>query len=577
MVGGFRARGYQQAAVDAVMHRHAEGARRLLLYLPTGSGKTVIGALVIERMLARRRGTRTLFIAHRPEILDQTAAVLRRHMPQLQVGIEQGDRRAAEGADVTVASVQSLVRRRSRFDPGAFGLVVCDECHRALAPTWAEVIGYFHDHHRDHHADGGLLLGMTATPRRTDGRSVLDVFDEIAFEISLTELQDLGFLVPMRYFSVQADLNLATVGVAAGDFQVGSLGQVMNTPGVRALTLRAWQERGAGRKTIAFCAGVGHARQLAADFEALCGVRAVVVDAKTKDRNRLLGAFRAGEIQVLTNYGVLVEGFDDPAIECVLMVRPTKSPLVYTQCLGRGLRVAPGKHNCTVIDVVDRSTHQLQYGMAHMSGLPRRWRSKGRDPFRERRSVGAIRVSDPDAFLRIQAATSLEDVQQILMELPPHVVQAGLDGEPVPRYTPATERPPASRARRDAHEILSEAGASVRTITADEETLKIHLRDPEVDNERYAYLRWHLQRVTQRAIEFQRPAQRRLRSSSPRAVLRSMLGGRRIHELAVDPERQLVDVTIAGLGADEADALCRNFEREVGMQLRLTGQLGLGF
>lgn len=572
-MGGFRARGYQQAAVDAVMHRHAAGARRLLLYLPTGSGKTVIGALIIERMLARRRGARTLFIAHRPEILDQTAAVLRRHMPHLQVGIEQGDRRAADGVDVTIASVQSLVRRRSRFDPRAFGLVVCDECHRALAPTWAEVIGYFHDHRRD----DALLLGMTATPRRTDGRSVLDVFDEIAFEISLTELQDLGFLVPMRYFSVQADLNLGTVGVAAGDFQVGSLGQVMNTPAVRALTLRAWQERGAGRKTIAFCAGVGHARQLAADFEALCGVRAVVVDAKTKDRDQLLQAFRAGEIQVLTNYGVLVEGFDDPAIECVLMVRPTKSPLVYTQCLGRGLRVAAGKHRCTVIDIVDRSTHQLQYGMAHMSGLPRRWRSKGRDPFREQRSIGAIRVSDPGAFLRIQAATSLEDVQQILMELPPQVVQAGLDGEPVPRYTPATDRPPTLRARRDAHEILQEAGARVRTITADDETLKIRLRDPEVDNERYAYLQWHLQRVTQRVIEFQRPARGRLRTSSPRAVLRSMLGGRRIHALMVDPERQIVDVTVVGLGAAEADALCRNFEQEVGMQLRLVGQLGLGF
>lgn len=572
-MGRFRARGYQRAAVDAVIRRHAAGAHRLLLHLPTGSGKTVIGALLIEQMIARRRSTRTLFIAHRQEILDQTAAILRRHMPRLEVGIEQGQRHAASEADVTVASVQSLVRRRDRFDPRDFGLVICDECHRALAPTWAEVIGYFHDKRRD----DALLLGMTATPRRTDGRSVLDVFDEVAFEISQAELQDLGLLVPMRYFSVQTDLNLAAVSLSAGDFQVGSLSRVMNTPALRALTLRAWQERGLGRKTIAFCAGVGHARQLAADFEALLGVRAAVVDAKTRDREQLLGAFRAGEIQVLANYGVLTEGFDDPAIECVLMARPTKSPLVYTQCLGRGLRVAPGKRSCTVIDIVDRSTHQLQYGMAQMSGLPRRWRSRGRDPFREQRALGAVRVSDPDAFLRIQRATSLEDVQQILMELPPEVVQAGLDGEPVPRYTPAADRPADSEARRAAQALLSEAGAPIRRIVADAQTLTLSLLDPEVDNERYAYLTWHLERVTGREVEFQRAARGRSRSSSPRAVLRSMLGGRRVHELSVDPHGKVVQATVAGLGPEEVDALCRSFEREAGMQLRLTGQLGFGF
>ena len=149
--------------------------------------------------------------------------------------------------------------------------------------------------------------------------------------------------------------------MSAGDFQVKALSFVMNYPAVRALTLRAWREKGYGKKTIAFCAGVEHAHRIAEDMTQL-GVRAVAIDGKTQNRESLLKAFQKGEIDVITNYGVLTEGFDDPTVECILMARPTTSPLVYNQCIGRGLRIAPQKSTCIIIDIIDRGAHQLQYG-----------------------------------------------------------------------------------------------------------------------------------------------------------------------------------------------------------------------
>lgn len=112
-----------------------------------------------------------------------------------------------------------------------------------------------------------------------------------------------------------------------------------------------------------------------------------MLDGRTKNREEILERFRRGDVDLLLNYGVLTEGFDDPGIQCVLLARPTTSPLVYNQCLGRGLRPAPNKTYCTVIDIIDRSTHQLQYGASELADLPRGWSSRGRDPFRESRAI----------------------------------------------------------------------------------------------------------------------------------------------------------------------------------------------
>lgn len=567
----FQLRPYQRAAVNSVVTRFRElKERRMLLYLPTGAGKTVIATYIIKTLrMSGGRSKKTLFVAHRQEILDQTANTLRRHLPGVDVQVEQGERTASADADITVASVQSLVRRKERYDPKSFGLIICDECHRALAPSWEEVIGYFFAES----SQDALLLGMTATPRRSDGKSASEVFGEPAFEISRTDLEDLGYLVPMQYFTVQSDLALDRVKMSGGDFQVGALSRIMNAPEQRALAVKAWLEQGRGKRTIVFCAGVEHAASLAADFQSL-GIKAEKIDGKTKERSDLLRRFRTGELEVLTNYGVLTEGFDDPGVSCVLMARPTTSPLVYTQCVGRGLRCAPDKRSCTVIDLVDRSTHQLQYDAVQMAGLPSRWRSRGGDPFREAQALRGIKVTSPEAFLRIRNATSLQEVQSILMSLPANVAVAGLDGQPVLRYAPATDATTPEVAEKELKKLLRQAQVWGAKLAFSDDVVRIAFRCPETENECYAPLKWHLEQVTGRRVEFA-PSKKR-RRTNPRALLKSMLPeGCRVTAFESKLEGDSIAATISGLMPRDLDGLARDFLDEYGVTLDVKGQMSL--
>jgi len=565
----FRPRPYQKTAVEEVYRRYENQHRKLLLHLPTGAGKTVIATLIIDRLLtAQPDFGRILFVAHRQEILDQTAKTLKKQLRHLSVEIEQGKRMASNQAKVTIASIQSLASRKDKFDPQEFSLIICDECHRALSPSWTAVIEHFH-----HNGNPDtLLLGMTATPRRTDGRSAVAVFQEVAFEISRTELQDLGYLVPMQYYTVQTQLGLDQLKMSAGDFQVKALSTVMNYAPVRELTLRAWQEKGYGKKTIVFCAGVDHAHRLAEEINQL-GARAVAIDGKTQDRKSLLAEFQQGKIDVITNYGVLTEGFDDPTVECILMARPTTSPLVYNQCIGRGLRVSPQKTTCTVIDIVDRNTHQLQYGASELAGLPRHWRSNGRDPFRENQALQKIRVTCPEAFLRIQQAESLEQVQSILMALPADVVTAGLDGEPVLHYEPLAQVPTPEAAELACRQLLKQARARVRDLVVDEKTVLVSFHAAETNNERYQYLLWHLERVSQRVVQFKKTRRRRV---NPKALLRSMISGKsKLRDFHYQEDSNTVSVQITDLSPEEMIQIAADFQAESGISLSVSGQLSM--
>ena len=565
----FNPRPYQKIAVEEVFRRYQTHSRNLLLHLPTGAGKTVIATLIIDKLLKAKQGFgRVLFIAHRQEILDQTALTFKKQLPRLSIAIEQGDRKSTKQETITIASVQSLITRKEQFNPQEFSLIICDECHRALSPSWTEVIDYFHRNN----ASDTLLLGMTATPRRTDGRSAVDVFEEIAFEISRTDLQDLGYLVPIQYYTVDTKLGLDKLKMTAGDFQVKALSSVMNSPTIRAITLRAWQEKGLGKKTIVFCAGVEHAHQTAEDLNSI-GVKAAAIDGKTQNRESLLKAFKKGDIDVITNYGVLTEGFDDPSVECVLMARPTTSPLVYNQCIGRGLRISAKKLTCVIIDIIDRSTHQLQYGASEFAGLPKTWKSKGRDPFREKKSLEKVRVTSPEAFLLIKECNSMEEVQTILTSLPPESVTAGLDGEPVIHYKPSEEALSDEKVRSEVNLILKQVRARANKLEVDKDTVLIAFHSPEINNERYDYLRWHLKRVSKREVIYKKPFHRK---TNPKALLRSMVPNESwMRDFSFNEKNNTVSVRISGLSPEETDLIVLDFQAESGMNLDLQGQLSL--
>ncbi len=560
-------RPYQKKAVESVISLYKNGSAKMLLHLPTGAGKTIIATLIIEQFLSFSRKGKILFIAHREEILDQTRKKIKNHLPLTDVQIEQGQRSSSGETQITIASVQSLIRRKEKYNPRDFSLIICDECHRALAPSWTDVISYFYENKKT----SSLLLGMTATPKRTDGQSALSVFNEIAFEISRVELQDLGYLVPIEYFTVRTDLNLDKVKISGGDYQVGSLSQVMNTPERRALTMNAWQEKGLGKKTIIFCAGVDHAHRMALDFEQL-GIKARVVDARTSNRKEILRKFRTNKIGVLTNYGVLTEGFDDPGIECILMARPTTSPLVYTQCIGRGLRPGKGKKACTVIDIIDRSKHQLQYGAASMYGLSRNWNSKGRDPQREYQAISKIKINDVEAFLKIKEAQTLEQVQSILMSLPPQAVTAGLDGEPVLYYEPPKKRYDPARAQKETRKILKQTSAPIKRIFQHRDWLRISFAFPEINNEKFQYLKWHLESATGWPVDYVGNEKK----GNPKAFLNSMLNeNQKIKQFSIIEENKSVSAWISNLSNKEVEDISKRFKKKTRLDLEIKGQIPL--
>lgn len=352
-------RPYQQAAVDAVIAARREGVRRMVLALPTGAGKTVIFAELIRR--ARHP---VLVLAHREELLAQARekieAALRRSGDHVrQVAVEQGKLHAPRSAAVVVASIRSLHEERiGRVLAGRdVRLVIYDECHHAVADDNRRVLEQLGALRDDW---PGTLVGLTATTRRADGRGLGEVFERIVFQRSLREMIDDGYLRPLRGLRIDTGVDIGHVPVHGEDFEDDALEEAIDIQARNLLVARSIQELARDRRTIAFCVGVRHAENLCAALNGL-GVAAGLVfgEMPRADRKRTLQAFARGRLRVITNVGVLTEGFDDPGVSAIAMVRPTRSTSMYLQCVGRGMRRHPDAADCLVLDFVDLSQLEL--------------------------------------------------------------------------------------------------------------------------------------------------------------------------------------------------------------------------
>ena len=343
-------RPYQEAAVAAVL---AGQTRRPLLVLPTGSGKTIIAAALSQRVPHR-----TLFVVHREELVQQAVAKFHLVWPTGDVGIVRGtqdehDRR------VVVASIQTLQqpRRWRRLDPASFSLVILDECHHALADSYKAVLTALGFLPTPRPAQ--ILLGITATPERGDKASLAQVFERIVYRQSIGDLIRQGYLTPVRGLQVRSRVDLSHVRTRAGDFDLKALSLAVDTPTRNRLIVRAWQRYAAGRPTVVFTVDVAHAQHVAEAFRAAQIPADWVAGILTRDeRARRLQALRAGTVQVLANAMLLTEGWDEPTVSAVLLARPTKSRPLWIQMVGRGLRIAPDKTDCLVLDVAD-NRHDL--------------------------------------------------------------------------------------------------------------------------------------------------------------------------------------------------------------------------
>lgn len=343
-------RPYQVAAIAAVQAGFEAGCRSQLVVMPTGTGKTVVFALLTEAW--KRQGDRTLVLAHRDELLEQAQNKLR------DAGVhserEQGSRHASLGASVVVASVQSLQRKRlERFPRSHFRRIVVDEAHHAPAKTYRNVTEYF---------DQALVAGFTATPGRLDGKALGACFEKLAFRYELREAIREGYLVPLVARRVLvAGLDLSRVRIHHGDLDQAELSELLSAEKPLHETVTPLLELAGDRRTIVFAVDVAHARRLAEVANRHRPGCAIAVDgtASADDRKRALAAFRAGEHQFLVNCALFTEGFDEPSVACVAIIRPTQSRELYTQMVGRGTRllgltlaasIANGKRDCSILD-----------------------------------------------------------------------------------------------------------------------------------------------------------------------------------------------------------------------------------
>lgn len=370
-------RDYQEECVQAVHDAWARGVRAPLVVLPTGAGKTIIAASLMSRAFGSR-AMRSVFVAHRRELLQQTVEKIDLvTMTELspRIGIVQGKRNEL-GADITVASIKSLgPKRLGKFiDAGPYQILICDEAHHAVSAEWIRMVNAMREAFPDL-----LMFGMTATPGRADGTALDRVFDEVVYEKNLLDMIQMGYLVPPKGFAVNLGLNLDRVKSSGGDFVQKQLSRLMNQPRANQAVVEAWRQYSHNRKTVVFGVDVSHAKMMKQEFID-AGYKAEHVDGKmgVRERKAVFKRFREGETKILVNCEIAIEGFDEPSIECVLFARPTQSQAMYIQSLGRGLRLYPGKTECIVIDCVGNAERHRPVQLASLAGFDPERRGTGR-------------------------------------------------------------------------------------------------------------------------------------------------------------------------------------------------------
>jgi len=385
-------RDYQTDAIDTLIRETKAGAHDSLVALPTGAGKTICFSLLLKKLYSNGfKDRRGMILMHRRDLVSQTAGKLAAVWPGAPAGVACGTLgEVVIDRPITVGTVQTLYRRREILPPA--DLVIIDEAHR-LAPKgegehYRRCLEMLREKNPDFH-----LIGFTATPYRTNSGMIYNA-EEVGGDnyftrppvvsMTISDLQQQGYLCPVRGMMAktasagQLEYDLKSVKKTAGEFNLGQLGEVMSQEIHVESAVFAYQEFGEGRRpAIVFGVDIEHARKLADAFRAV-GHEAVAIHSKqpTKKRDRLIAAAHDGEVDILVNVGVLTEGFDLPPTELILLARPTLSPGLYVQMIGRGTRIAPGKSDCLVLDLSGNFT---RHGHWSNPRLPKKIADSGDD------------------------------------------------------------------------------------------------------------------------------------------------------------------------------------------------------
>jgi ATP-dependent helicase IRC3 len=363
-------RDYQIEACDAADRAWEEGLRRLLVVMPTGTGKTPVFSESLRRTWERTRG-RGLVLAHRDELLEQAAAKIKLVHPDVRIGFVRREQNEVD-ADVVIASVQSVSRanRISSF-PQDFSLVICDEAHHAVSPQFRTVLSHVGVFSED--ANAPRLLGVTATPQRADKVGLNEIFQKVVFKLPLLDSIIKGHLCDLRVSAIRVSVDLNKVKGSRGDFDEGALGAALMAANAPAEIIASYQRVAAGRKALCFTPTVEMTRAVVEAARA-DGIRAEWLSGETplEERRAILKRLASGETMFLSNAGVLTEGFDERSLECIIIARPTKSVGLYQQMCGRGTRTSPetNKRDCILIDLVGASDTLKLVSLSSITGLP---------------------------------------------------------------------------------------------------------------------------------------------------------------------------------------------------------------
>lgn len=381
---------HQVRVIDDLTKGHIHGHRRQIVGLATGAGKTIVAAHLGRR--AAQKGKKMLFIVHTIELAGQAVETFARL--GLSVGILRGEDTSYTHQDeVVVASIQSI---RSRSAPDWMDFAIIDECH-VLHQEHKRLMTDWHDR---------PFIGLSATPLT---KGLGQIFTHLVRGPSIRELTEGGFLVPVRAYAPAADAVMkALADVSCGtttagyDYKENELASAMNTKGLIGDIVKTWQEKAEDRPSLCFATNVAHSQSIRDDFIA-AGITAAHLDYRTdaSQRHEIIAGFKAGDIRVLTSVNVLGTGFNVPDAGCLILARPTLSLALHIQQCGRGLRTAPGKDDCIILD---HSGNCLTHGLPHHFAVPdldlgdkpdpAKQKRKDKPPFIACRHCGAI--MDPD-------------------------------------------------------------------------------------------------------------------------------------------------------------------------------------
>lgn len=381
---------HQKVALKSLEQMRSNSETIALLYHATGTGKTVTAV-----MDAMRCGGRVLFLAHTQELVDQATNTFRKLWPSVTVG-RYMESMKQPNAHVVCGSIQSVALHLDTFKDDDFDYLIVDEAHHAAADTYQKVLSYFKP---------AFTLGLTATPERADDKSILEIFKNTAHKLDIQTAVEIGELVPVRCIRIHTNIDLTKVRFNSVQYNIRDLESKIYVPERNRLIVDTWMQYVRDKRTVVFCASVKHAEQIAELFREQ-GVRAAAVSGgmKQSERKEFQDKFVSKEIQVLCACDLLNEGWDCPETEVLFMARPTMSKVLYTQQLGRGMRLFGGKESLMVFDFVDNAN---QYNMPY--SLHRLFRLKDYKPGQLAVAPQGKKAAEDDLYAKGEKPEALID------------------------------------------------------------------------------------------------------------------------------------------------------------------------